>query len=393
MNRLRILMILHTPWTRELGLSRCCVELAREFRALGHLVDKFDLRDAFPRQTKLGAFFEGSLFSRRAVAFVRRHGHEYDVIQAEQGNLPVPRSTLGYDGVLVCRSDGLVHFYEQWRHERKVRGMRRALPRGTAPGRALQWTAGRLHGGVEAVDRSFEAADVIVLLNPAELRFAVDRLGHGGKAVMFPNGLSEECFRDLALQARSQEARLRERHVVYIGHLSERKGLADFPALVREVRARIPDARFSLLGTAMHADRVTPLFADEDHPHIRVVENFAPEELPSLLADATVGVLPSYLEGFPLGMLELLAAGLPTLAYDVAGTRELLGPVGPEALIPAGDPEAMAVQVARVLSLPEPEYAALAERSRAVAARFRWRDIARRTLAVYESARENRRTR
>jgi glycosyltransferase involved in cell wall biosynthesis len=92
-------------------------------------------------------------------------------------------------------------------------------------------------------------------------------------------------------------------------------------------------------------------------------------------------------------MLELLAAGLPTLAYDVAGTRELLGPVGPEALIPAGDPEAMAVQVARVLSLPEPEYAALAERSRAVAARFRWRDIARRTLAVYESARENRRTR
>ncbi|MFN2468035.1 MAG: hypothetical protein ABR521_07925 [Gaiellaceae bacterium] len=111
---LRILMVLHAPWTLELGLSRCSVELADEFRALGHRVDKFDLDDAFPRRTRLGSQLEGGLFWRRAVAFVQRHGHEYDVIQAEQGNLPVPRRALGYGGVLVCRSDGLVHFYVEW---------------------------------------------------------------------------------------------------------------------------------------------------------------------------------------------------------------------------------------------------------------------------------------
>jgi glycosyltransferase involved in cell wall biosynthesis len=391
--QLKILMILDTPWTRELGLSRCSVELAEEFRALGHEVDKFDIRDAFPRQTRLGAFFEGALFSRRAVEFVRRHGHEYDVIQAEQGNLPVSRRTLGYDGVLVCRSDGLVHFYVQWLRERKLRGVRRAEPSGTWLGTALRWMAGRLHGGVEAVDRSFDAADVIVLLNHDELRFVTDRLGHGRKAVLLPNGLSEERFHALASEARSPGARLRQQHVVFVGHLSERKGLADFPALVREVRVRIPEVRFSLLGTGMPAERVVHLFAEEDRPHLRVVESFASGRLPGLLADATAGVLPSYLEGFPLGVLEQLAAGIPTVACDVPGSREILGLFPPGPLTPAGDPAAMAAQVARVLSLPEPEYAALAERSRAVAARFRWRDIARETLAVYQSAGQSRRAR
>ncbi len=390
---LRILIILHRPWTRELGLSRCNVDLAEEFRALGHQVDKFDLRDAFPRRTRLGAFFEDALFPRRAVEFVRRHGHEYDVIQAEQGNLPVARGALGYDGVLVSRSHGLAHFYAEWLRERKRRDWRRSEPRGSVAGGALRWMAGRLHGGVEAVNRSFDAADSIVLLNRDELRFAADRLELGRKAVVLPNGLSEECFAALAAEARSPRARLREQHVVFVGHLSERKGLEDFPALVREVRERIPGARFSLLGTGLPADRVHRLFAEQDRPDIRAVERFAPEGLPGLLADATAGVLPSYIEGFPLGVLEQLAAGIPTVAYDVPGSRELLGPLGTELLTPAGDPAALAAQVVRVLSLPEAEYAALVERSRALAAGFRWRDIARDTLAVYESARDRRRTR
>jgi glycosyltransferase involved in cell wall biosynthesis len=388
---LRILMILHTPWTRELGLSRCAVDLAEEFRALGHRVDKFDIRDAFPRQTRLGTFFEQALFARRAVAFVRRHGADYDVIQAEQGNLPASRRTLGYEGVLVSRSDGLAHFYVDWLRERKRRGEPQAEPRGTPPGSALRWLAERLHGGVEAVNTSFEAADAIVLLNRDELHFVSERLGHARKAFMLPNGLREERFHALASAARSPEARLREQHVVFVGHLSMRKGSGDFPALVREVRRRVPKARFSLLGTGTSPERVLAVFAEEDRGHVRSLEWFPAEGLPDLLADATVGVLPSYIEGFPLAVLEQLAAGIPTLAYDVPGSRELLGPAS-ESLAPAGDPTALAAKVANVLSSPAAEYAALAERSRDMAGRFRWRDIARDTLAVYESARERRRS-
>jgi hypothetical protein len=45
---LQILMILHMPWNRNLGGSHVQLELAEEFRKLGHKVEKFDLYDAFP---------------------------------------------------------------------------------------------------------------------------------------------------------------------------------------------------------------------------------------------------------------------------------------------------------------------------------------------------------
>jgi glycosyltransferase involved in cell wall biosynthesis len=381
---MRILLIVHAPWKRELGLSCCSIELAEEFRALGHHVDKFDLRDAFPRQTRLGSFFEHALFARRAVELVRRHGRDYDVIQAEQGNLPVTKEALRFDGTLVCRSDGLAHIWVDWLRDQ---GKRSSAPRGTLAGDVLRRVAGRLHGGVAAVDRSFEAADAIVLLNRDELDYVTNRLGHGAKAVLLPNGLSEARFRALETAARPAGERLRERHVVLVGHLSERKGLFDVPEFVRELRRRVPEARLSLLGSAMAPDRVLGLFDARDRQQVRVVQEFAWEQLPELLADATAGILPSYVEGFPLGVLEQLAAGVPTVAYDAFGSSEVLRPLAAEALTPAGDPLALAARVAGVLELPEGEYAACAERARACAGRYRWRDIARETLAVYEAAR------
>jgi glycosyltransferase involved in cell wall biosynthesis len=151
---------------------------------------------------------------------------------------------------------------------------------------------------------------------------------------------------------------------------------------------RAPAVRFSLLGTNMSATRAPELFAPEDRPSIEIVERFASDELPRLLADKTVGILPSYLEGFPLGVLEQLAAAVPTVAYDVPGPREMLAQFESGMLTRAGDAVAFAEQVCRVLSLGAAEYADLAARCRAVAERFRWRDIARDTLAVYEAARQ-----
>src|SRR4051812_18898120 len=81
---LKILMIMHMPWTRELGGPRVSVEIAEEMRRLGHVVDKFDVCDALgPRRSKLASYFEQPRFTRAAVRYVRRHGAKYDVIQAE----------------------------------------------------------------------------------------------------------------------------------------------------------------------------------------------------------------------------------------------------------------------------------------------------------------------
>ena len=118
---------------------------------------------------------------------------------------------------------------------------------------------------------------------------------------------------------------------------------------------------------------------------IEFISEYQPEELPQLLRDCTVGAFPSYVEGFGLAVIEQLAAGLPTIAYDTAGPRDILKSDLPELLVASGDVEAFADQLIRILRLDQDRYRELSARSVATAARFSWATIARDTIAAYRT--------
>ncbi len=82
--------------------------------------------------------------------------------------------------------------------------------------------------------------------------------------------------------------------------------------------------------------------------------------------------------------MEQLTAGLPTIAYDTAGPRDMLKAELPELLVPSGEIESFGAALARVLQLEAGAYAQLAERSAPVGATFRWSEIAEATLDSYQ---------
>ncbi len=383
---MRILMMMHMPWKREFGAARVQMELAEEFQALGHHVEKFDYQDAFPAKAscRLAERLRPQFFSSRAVAFVKSHGSRFDVIDANHGNLPLPKKALNFEGVLVARSNGLYAFYEEFD---------RTMPVSRNPP-ATNWKS-HLHGAIATLARrrtgsyplkSLQHADLITLLTDDEFKYVSENLHLGGKARVIPNGLSEQRHSSLRRCALPAAERLSAQTIVFIGAWGPRKGANDWGQIVRQVRQRCPSARFLFLGTGFGSDVVLRDLELPPSDWLKIVPEFASDDLPQLIANTTVGALPSYIEGFPISVLELMAAGIPVAAYDVPGPRAMLRRIGRPLLSPPGNAEAFAALLSSLLALPTLEYERLAADCQAIAQAFRWREIAAKTLACYQEA-------
>jgi len=75
-------------------------------------------------------------------------------------------------------------------------------------------------------------------------------------------------------------------------------------------------------------------------------------EVPEILAASSLLVLASRWEGMPNVVLEAMAAGLPVVATDVEGVRELLGPDAQRQTAPPDDPQQFAQKIIAILSNP-----------------------------------------
>jgi glycosyltransferase involved in cell wall biosynthesis len=173
--------------------------------------------------------------------------------------------------------------------------------------------------------------------------------------------------------------------IAFIGTFDERKGGGDFPALVDSLAHLVPGVRFRLLGTRgmlQTKEAVLQRFPRQQRKRIEVVPSYDPEALPSLLAGCAAGVFPSYAEGFGYGVLEMLAAGLPVVAYDRPGPPVMLSK---EFLVPVGRPDLLASTLASLLA----DGRRLAQGQAAARARvqqFNWERAANLTLGAYQEA-------
>lgn len=378
---LRILIVISHPWDMRLGAPRVYMELAEQWRASGNVVEKFSLTDAYPNEAGSGAKFliRQFRFAHKAADFIRRNRDRFDVVDALVGDLPFSKADLRFRGLLVARSVGLPQFYEEF--EQTVQRRWPGRSRGRLRGRIFyEWARRRR---LRASQSALAHADLINVPNVAEAVHL--RGGNSGRVMVEPYGLTDNRRHELLRVAERSDSRLAEKTVCFIGMWGARKGAYDWPQLISLIRAAVPEARFLFLGTMVAAERIkTELGANSER--VDFTSEYEPQALPGLLATCTAGAFPSYVEGFGLAVLEQLAAGIPTVAFDVPGPRDILGGQVPELLVPPGDLPAFAQAVAQVLQLDPSSYRALVDRSTRAVADHSWSVIARNTLRSYRSA-------
>jgi glycosyltransferase involved in cell wall biosynthesis len=129
------------------------------------------------------------------------------------------------------------------------------------------------------------------------------------------------------------------------------KGHAQLVAAAGKVCHEMPRTIFLLVGDGQERPRIEQLVTNAG-----LQKNFMflgrRRDIPELLACCDLFVLPSEAEAMPNALLEAMAAGLPVVATDVGGSREVIEDGISGLLVRPRDSEAMAAGIIRILQNP-----------------------------------------
>ncbi|MGQ9729797.1 MAG: glycosyltransferase family 4 protein [Candidatus Zipacnadales bacterium] len=138
-----------------------------------------------------------------------------------------------------------------------------------------------------------------------------------------------------------------------VARLSEEKGVDVFLRAAALLSENIPNIDFVVIGDGPKREAL------EDLAHAlrltgQVVFLGRRSDIPEVLSVLDVLVVPSREESFGLAALEGVAAGVPTIASDVGGLREVLGDTEAVLLVTPDDAEALAEALRRELNTIRP---------------------------------------
>jgi len=112
-------------------------------------------------------------------------------------------------------------------------------------------------------------------------------------------------------------------NITFIGRLSKLKGSHQFPYFMEQLNKNYKNLKFTFVGGGPLLEPLSRLCKMRNYnaTFTGVVPN---SEIPSILEQSSIFILPSFTEGFPLVCLEALASGVPVVAYDIGGIREVV---------------------------------------------------------------------
>ena len=171
-------------------------------------------------------------------------------------------------------------------------------------------------------------------------------------------------------------------NVTFIGRLEAWKGVRTFLQVAKLVTAEIQDVRFLVAGEgSLRHD----LERNSSDINVKFLGQVHHQDVPRVLAETAVLVLPSYMEGLPTVCLEALASAVPVVASNVGGTSEIVRNEETGFLFEAGDAPSCAKAVLRLLSDERLRRKMGRNGRRLVQTSYSWETVVRRIETIYDS--------
>ncbi|MHB8352526.1 MAG: glycosyltransferase family 4 protein, partial [Thermoplasmata archaeon] len=150
-----------------------------------------------------------------------------------------------------------------------------------------------------------------------------------------------------------------------------------------QVIEQFPNAEFVFTGGGAEEFLRIAALAPDVASHVRFLGYLPYEELPQVYAAADLVIAPTYYEDFPIRILESLASGVPVVASEVGGIREVVVTGSTGTLVPPGRPESLARAIVDLLGNSELRARLGAAGRKRIVEEFSWQRAGTRTLDLY----------
>ena len=329
------------------------------------LVDRLGRREWLSKLS--GGFAEPETFGERVRDWLLNHADEFDVVHDNQ--------TLA-DGILDLQRASLPVVTTI--HHPITRDLRVALagePRWWWRLMIRRWH--RFLGMQSRVARRLHHIVTVSRCSAADI--ATDFGVLPGVLHVVPNGVDTELFKPLPSVPRKQRQ--------IIATASADAPLKGLPVLLKAFKKLVETdpARQLLLISRPKVGGDTEALIQRLGlvDHIRLVGDASHEEINRLYAESTVAVVPSLYEGFGLPAVEAMAAGIPLVSSDGGALAEVVADGG--LVVPAGDSDALAETLERVLTDPNLARALGDQGRQRVERHFCWSVCAQQMVAQYRA--------
>ncbi len=167
------------------------------------------------------------------------------------------------------------------------------------------------------------------------------------KVCTIPNGVGND-FLNLPSEKPIHRERIR---VTSIGSLITRKRM-DIVIKATASVSNFTDIRLNIIGDGPELGPLKTLATDIQDKRLTVIfsGDITPDRIPESLAETDIFILASQFEGRPNVILEAMAAGLPIVASDIDGIRELIKHEETGLLFNSGETDALATQLKRLIA-------------------------------------------
>ena len=244
--------------------------------------------------------------------------------------------------------------------------------------------------GIERFASMFSAAELVQNVEDVDVlrRLRIP----SRKIVLLGNGVDLGRFAPPSDQADVTRARAvfgaRPDQVVVglVGRLVWQKGLRDLFAAAALLRRSRPDVLVVVVGPqdSDKADALGPKDIDAARALGNVEFLGGRGDVQELYHGFDIFVLPSYREGFPRSAMEAAASGVPVIATDVRGCRQVVDHAVTGLLVPVRDARALEAAVEELAADPGRRRAMGAAARRKAEAEFDESRLVETTLGVYE---------